>query len=235
MPALGATDPADLEAPARAELGLSRQLEQPRGVAPHPSLGGSSGCPVWHGEEQLERWDAGEVTDVSELSLFRWSRRLEPYRQTGNRERSQIIGTQLLDLVTYITAWPDATDEMARWQSGQGRWRQRIGGSSSGGSSSAAAGSGAAGSGRAVVVAVARQRCRQRGGGVSSAVAALGEAARQQCGGSKQRGDGICSAVLAAGARWQRWQSSRAAGLRRWAARQRRRQHEGGDVAQRRR
>ena len=69
---------------------------------------------VWHCEEQLERWDAGEVTDISERSLFRWSRRLKPYRQTGNRERSQIIGTKLLDLVTYITAWPNATlDKMA--------------------------------------------------------------------------------------------------------------------------
>jgi hypothetical protein len=32
MPDLGATDPADLEAKARAELGSSRQLEQPRRV-----------------------------------------------------------------------------------------------------------------------------------------------------------------------------------------------------------
>jgi hypothetical protein len=32
MPDLGATDPADLEAKARAELGFSRQLEQPRRV-----------------------------------------------------------------------------------------------------------------------------------------------------------------------------------------------------------
>jgi hypothetical protein len=121
MPALGATDPADLEARARAELGFSRQLKQPRQVAPHPFLGGSSGYPVWQCEEQLERWDAGEVTDVSERFLFRWSRRLEPYHQTGNRERSQIIGTKLLDLVTYITAWLDATlDKMARRQSGGG-------------------------------------------------------------------------------------------------------------------
>jgi hypothetical protein len=80
MPALGATDPADLEAKACKELGFSRQLEQPWRVAPHPSLGGSSGYPVWHREEQLEIWDAGEVTDVSKRSLFRWSRRLEPYR-----------------------------------------------------------------------------------------------------------------------------------------------------------
>jgi hypothetical protein len=62
----------------------------------------------------LERWNADELTDVSERSLFRWSGRLKPYRQTGNRERSQIIGTKLFNLVTYITAWPDATlDKMA--------------------------------------------------------------------------------------------------------------------------
>ena len=115
MPALGATDSADLEAWACAELGFSRQLEQPRLVAPHPFLGGSSGYPVWHREEQLERCVAGEVTDVSERSLFRWCKRLKPYHQTGNRERSQIMGTELFNLVTYITAWLDATlDEMAR-------------------------------------------------------------------------------------------------------------------------
>jgi hypothetical protein len=121
MPALGAMDPTDLEARACAELVFSWQLEQPRQVAPHPSLSGSSGYPIWHREEQLERWDAGEVTDVSKRSLFHWSRCLEPYRKTGNREWSQIIGTKLVDLVTYITAWPDATlDEMVRWQSGRG-------------------------------------------------------------------------------------------------------------------
>ena len=113
MPALGVTDPADLEAKPHAELGFSRQLKQPQRVAPHPFLGGT-GYPIWYREQQLEKWNAGKVTDVSESSLFRWSGRLEPYRQTGNRERSQIIGTELLNLVTYITAWPDATlDEMA--------------------------------------------------------------------------------------------------------------------------
>jgi hypothetical protein len=100
MPDLGATDPADLEAKARAELGFSRQLEQPRRVAPQPFLGGT-GYPGWYREQQLEKWNAGEVTDVSDRSLFRWSGRLEPYRQTGNRELSLIIGTELLNLVTY--------------------------------------------------------------------------------------------------------------------------------------
>ena len=94
MPDLGATDPADLEAKARVDLGFSRQLEQPQRVAPQPFLGGT-GYPVWYREQQLEKWNAGEATDVSDRSLFRWSGRLEPYRQTGNRERSLIIGTEL--------------------------------------------------------------------------------------------------------------------------------------------
>jgi hypothetical protein len=66
MPALGAVDPADLRAQARAELGLSRELAQPRRVKPHPCEGGSSGYPVWSREEQLEKWNAGEETAASE-------------------------------------------------------------------------------------------------------------------------------------------------------------------------
>ena len=69
MPALGAVDPADLRAQARAELGLSRELAQPRRVKPHPREGGSSGYPVWSREEQLEKWNAGEETAASEASL----------------------------------------------------------------------------------------------------------------------------------------------------------------------
>ena len=40
MPAIGATDTADLEAKAWAERGFSLQLEQPRQVPPHPHMGG---------------------------------------------------------------------------------------------------------------------------------------------------------------------------------------------------
>jgi hypothetical protein len=113
MPGIGATDPADQEAKARAELGFSRWLKQPRQVAPHPSLGGT-GYPVWHHEMQLESFDAGEAIDVSLASIYRWADCLEPFRQTGNRERTMIVGVDLLDLVTYITTWLDATlDEMA--------------------------------------------------------------------------------------------------------------------------
>ena len=38
----------------------------------------------------------------------------EPYRQTGNRLRTTVVGVDLLNLATFITAWPTATiDEMA--------------------------------------------------------------------------------------------------------------------------
>ena len=68
MPGAGATDPADLQAHARAHLGLSRQLEQTRRVAPHPCIGGG-GYDAWFREEQLAKAQAGEVVDVSESRI----------------------------------------------------------------------------------------------------------------------------------------------------------------------
>jgi hypothetical protein len=57
---------------------------------------------------------AGKAIDVSRSFIFRWNLRLEPFRQTGNGPRASIIGVDLLNLVTYITTWPDSTiDEMA--------------------------------------------------------------------------------------------------------------------------
>ena len=114
MPAIGATDPADLVAKARADLGFSRQLEQTRRIAPHPRHGGSSGYPVWYRQQQLTRFHAGMQIDVSVATIYRWLKRLEPHRRTGNGPRTTIIGADLLNLVTFITAWPDAhLDEMA--------------------------------------------------------------------------------------------------------------------------
>ena len=113
MPGAGATDPADLQAHARAQLGLSRQLEQTSRVAPHPCLGGG-GYDAWFREEQLAKAQAGEVVDVSESSLRRWRERLHPYRQTGNKAREQVVGVDMINLVTFLRAWPEATlDEMA--------------------------------------------------------------------------------------------------------------------------
>jgi hypothetical protein len=70
MPGIGATDPADLVAQARAEMGLSRQLYQTCRELPHPRDGGSSGYPVWFRDAQLAKWHAGEATEVSLSSLI---------------------------------------------------------------------------------------------------------------------------------------------------------------------
>ena len=114
MPAIGGTDPADLVARARAELDFSRLLEQPRHVAPPPRFGSSRGYPVWYRAIQLEKLHAGEEIQVSLSSIYRWDVHPGPYRQTGNRPGTTVVGVDLLNLVTYITAWPDATlDEMA--------------------------------------------------------------------------------------------------------------------------
>ena len=83
MPAIGGTDPADLVARARAELGFLRLLEQPRRIAPLPYFGGSSRYPVWYRATQSEKFHAGEEIQVSLLSIYRWDVRPGPYRQTG--------------------------------------------------------------------------------------------------------------------------------------------------------
>ncbi len=77
---MSAVDPADVRAQACAELGLSRELAQPRRVEPHPRQGGSSGYPVWSREEQLKKWNAGEETVASQASLYRWLGRIFLHR-----------------------------------------------------------------------------------------------------------------------------------------------------------
>ena len=84
------------------------------GGSPYPGFGGSGGYPVWYREQQLQRFNAGEGIDVSWRSIYRWADYLGPFHQTSNRERTTIVEVDLLSLVIYITAWPDATlDEMA--------------------------------------------------------------------------------------------------------------------------
>jgi hypothetical protein len=64
MPDPGATDPADLQARARAQLGLIWQLKQTRREMPHPCRGGR-GYDTWFRQEQLAKVAAGKAVDVS--------------------------------------------------------------------------------------------------------------------------------------------------------------------------
>ena len=69
---------------------------------------------MWYQEIQLEKFNMGEEIEVSLSSIYRWDVRPEPFRQTGNGPQMTVGGVNLLNLITYITAWPDASlDEMA--------------------------------------------------------------------------------------------------------------------------
>lgn len=114
MPDMGATDPGDLMAQARREAGLTRQLQQQRRVPPHPSRGGTRGFPEWYRDEQLQRHQNHELVDVSASSISRWYRRRDRYRCTGNRDRTQLVGIDMMNMVTFLIAYPDASlDEIA--------------------------------------------------------------------------------------------------------------------------
>ena len=104
MPGVGATDPADLEARARAQLGLSRQLQVERRVPSHPGRGGSPGYPVFFRLQQLDKRNDGEDTDASRSSIWRWANRHLPYRITGNKQRSTVVGVDMVNLVL-MTRW----------------------------------------------------------------------------------------------------------------------------------
>ena len=116
------TDPADLIAQARHEMGLSRQLKQPRlRLPPDLSCRGSTGYEEWFRERQIEKWENDEPIDVSESSLKRWRKRLVCYRPTGNHPRTQIIGHDMINLVTFLVGYPDATaDEVIIFLYNQG-------------------------------------------------------------------------------------------------------------------
>ncbi len=82
-------------------------------MTPHPSRSGGRGYDVWFRKKQLVKAQAGEDVDVSRWSLRHWRECLHPYCQTGNKAQEQVMGVDLINLVTFLRAWPEATlDEM---------------------------------------------------------------------------------------------------------------------------
>ncbi len=109
---MSAVDPADVRTQARAELGLSRELAQPRRVKPHPRQGGSSGYPVWSREEQLEKWNAGEETIASQASLYRWLGCMVPHCRTGNSAHNAAAATAAA--IYFAASHPRASGQHGR-------------------------------------------------------------------------------------------------------------------------
>ena len=106
-----------LQADACAWLGLSQKIEQTRLVTPQPSRGGGRCYDVWFQEEQLAEAQAGDDVDVSEWSLCQWFERLDPYCQTENKAQEQVVGFDLLIIVSFLRALLKMNK---RWMNG--RW-----------------------------------------------------------------------------------------------------------------
>jgi len=62
------------------------------------------------------RWNAGEDIEASRSSPFGWQVHLFPHHCTLNHARTQIVGTDLIDLVVFFFAHPSATiDEITAY------------------------------------------------------------------------------------------------------------------------
>jgi len=107
---------ANQRAAARSTAGMPRELEQPRdNNAPHPRQRGSSGYPLWHRLDVMNLVAQQGVqataiqTGISRTSLIRWQQRIVPYRQTGGRDRDNLVGTDLLLLAFWLFVYPSST------------------------------------------------------------------------------------------------------------------------------
>jgi transposase len=112
---------ANQRAKARSEGGLTRELAVARdNHAPNPARGGTGGYPLYLRIQILERAEvvgireAAEHFNVAVSSLYRWIRRIHPYRMTGGKEREGLVGRDLLLLSIGLTIYPDfKADELA--------------------------------------------------------------------------------------------------------------------------
>ena len=98
----------DNEVRRRRNHGLTRLTEQDRAELPHPSRGGSLEYPVWNCCVEIARAQAGLETSAHRISISRWTERLTPYRMTGNNSQGNIVGSDLLLLVIFVTIYPSA-------------------------------------------------------------------------------------------------------------------------------
>jgi len=106
----------DDEVRRRQGHGLTRLTQLDRAELPHPGAGGTRGYPVWTRVIEIARAQAGlDPMVASQRSISRWmTERLTPYRMTGNKSQTKLVGADLLLLAIFIIIYPKATlDEMA--------------------------------------------------------------------------------------------------------------------------
>ena len=108
-------DPANECAKLRSRLQLSRELEFDQQTLPHPKVGGTRGYPVWFRWLELMRYvDDLEPSVAHPRSVRRWIVRQTPYSMTGNAEKRDLVGADLILFEVISIVYPQASqDEMA--------------------------------------------------------------------------------------------------------------------------
>ena len=107
---------AERTARQRSLHGLPRNIEVPRSnVAADPSQGGSTGYSIQKRADVITFAVANNVHlaakkyGVSERSIYRGMQQALPYRQTGNHDRSIIVGEDQLHLAISLFVFPRAS------------------------------------------------------------------------------------------------------------------------------
>ena len=96
--------------------GLSRLIQKDRPEVSHPSVGCTCEYPVYVRQIEITQAQAGlDPIVASQRSISRWmTERLIPYRMTGNKNQSKLVGSDSLLLVIFLIIHPKAhLDEIA--------------------------------------------------------------------------------------------------------------------------
>ena len=70
--------------------------------------GGTNGYTTWYRNEQLAKHQNNGPVEVSEASISRWKRRINAHCRAGNHNRTKLVGIDMINLVIFIIAHPDA-------------------------------------------------------------------------------------------------------------------------------
>ena len=98
----------------RSKYGLSRELSRERTQHnENPAVGGARGYPMWYRHYAIERvtndgFDVINEIPGSRASVYRWLDRMNPYQMTGNHERANLVGGDMLLMALAYYIWPDA-------------------------------------------------------------------------------------------------------------------------------
>ena len=120
MPSVYPRNISTHQATARSNAGLTRQSQYRTNNNSHPSFGGSHGYPLWLRREVMQYEAVHGVNyvveqfNISSATIYCWRQRIDPFQQTGNHERREMTGIDLLLLAMCLFLFPRVgSDEIA--------------------------------------------------------------------------------------------------------------------------